>query len=390
MLLLLLLGSVQDPNSSCVGWQKERDAVTASSEVLSWLSSHTEATRCLSISLAGWLPDLLLVLHFFLKTEKSWSSLRHFLCSERGGSAARAVSPEPGDSDAWKQRWVCCPLPLPCAPITWLCLPQDLSFMMQIHRGCMWISTPPPSHNFTHFCAPLSEQDCGAGLPLGLTPPLAPTVSTQLAGMSVADVSNHSQKPGIYLLHFDFKRSQVPFPNYSALRFQRQGADHMCNNPALFTACNLWCGFCSRCQGVTFQRELNSKHWVPLGEQAVFFTPEDITRESQPLLTQLPSFRGGRGKLLSVNSHCSGTRSQMRNMENISATESPLVQAWRDTNRIESNSSLFVNICKYCFISLGYCKSLNFCFPRIPALSWTLPLVSSWHLSRSHWSAIHY
>lgn len=35
MLLLLLLGSVQDPNSSCVGWQKERDAVTASSELLS-------------------------------------------------------------------------------------------------------------------------------------------------------------------------------------------------------------------------------------------------------------------------------------------------------------------------------------------------------------------
>lgn len=69
-----------------------------------------------------------------------------------------------------------------------------------------------------------------------------------------------------------------------------------------------------------------------------------------------------------MNSDCSGTRSQMRNMENISVTESPLVQAWRDANRTESNSSLFVNICKYCFMSLGYCKSLNFCFPRIPAL----------------------
>jgi len=27
---------------------------------------------------------------------------------------------------------------------------------------------------------------------------------------------------------------------------------------------------------------------------------------------------------------------------------------------IETNSSLFVNICKYCFIPLGYCKSSKF------------------------------
>ena len=27
---------------------------------------------------------------------------------------------------------------------------------------------------------------------------------------------------------------------------------------------------------------------------------------------------------------------------------------------IESNSSLFVNVCKYCFVSLGYCKSSKF------------------------------
>lgn len=61
----------------------------------------------------------------------------------------------------------------------------------------MWIDLSPPSHNFTHFCAPLWEQDGGAGLPLGFTPPLAPKESSQLAGMSVADVSNHSQKTGI-------------------------------------------------------------------------------------------------------------------------------------------------------------------------------------------------
>lgn len=242
------------------------------------------------------------------------------------------------------------------------------------------------THSLTQFHALLCIFLKAGWLPLGFTG----THSEFPAHRNVCCRCFKSQSKTRHLLHFDFKRSQVPFLNYSALRFQRQGADRMCNNPALFTACNLWCGFCSRCQGITFQRELNSKHWVPLGEQAVFFTPEDITRDSQPLLTQLLSFHGGRGKLLSMNSHCSGTRSQMNNMENISVTESPLVQGWRDANRIESNSSLFVNICKYSFISLGYCKSLNFCFPRIPALPWKLPLVSSWHLSRSHWSAIHY
>lgn len=170
-----------------------------------------------------------------------------------------------------------------------------------------------------------------------------------------------TQSENRHVFHFDSNSSQVPLQNYSALKFQRQGGDCVCNNPALFTPCNLWCGFCSWCQGVTFQRELkNSKHWAPLGEQAVFFTPEDITRESQPLLTQLPSFHGGRGKLLSVNSDCSESRSQMRNTENISVAGSPLVQAWRDANMIESNRSLFVHVCKYCFIALGYCKSSKF------------------------------
>lgn len=241
---------------------------------------------------------------------------------------------------------------LPWHPVIW---PE-----VQIWHGQMWRCAPP---TLTHFHPLL----CTFG-GLGWQGRATPVVSLPLARAASCPARRNvycrrfkSQSENRHLLRFDFKRNQVPFPNYSALKFQRQGGDRVCNNPALFTPCNLWCGFCSRCQGVTFQRELkNSKHWAPLGEQAVFFTPEDITRESQPLLTQLLSFHGGRGKLLSMNSDCSESRSQMRNTENISVTGSPLVQAWRDANMNESNSSLFVNVCKYCFVSLGYCKSSKF------------------------------
>jgi len=50
----------------------------------------------------------------------------------------------------------------------------------------------------------------------------------------------------------------------------------------------------------------------------------------------------------------------MRNTENTSVTRSPLVQTWQDAGAIECNCSLFVNVCKYCFASLGYCKSSQF------------------------------
>lgn len=235
---------------------------------------------------------------------------------------------------------------------------------VEIQHGRMCLCAPPTLTHFHPFsCSSGGSGWWGRAAPV-VTPPLAPAASC-LARRNIYWRHFKSQSENRHLFRFDFKRSQVPSPNYSALKFQRQGGDRVCNNPALFTPCNLQCGFCSRCQGVTFQRELkNSKHWAPLGEQVVFFTPEDITREPQPLLTQLPSFHGGRGKLLSMNSDCSESRSQTRNMENVSVTGSPLVQAWRDANVIESNSSLFVNVCKYCFVSLGYCKSSKFLLSR--------------------------
>lgn len=249
---------------------------------------------------------------------------------------------------------------LPWHPVIW---PE-----VQLWHGWMCIFHAPPTPNpplpRLHFHPLLCASLGGAGWQgrdaPAVTLPLAPAASCP-AHRNIYCRHFKSQSIAGHLFRFDFKRSQVSFPNYSALTFQRQGGDCMCNNPALFTPCNSWCGFCSWCQGVTFQRELkNSKHWAPLGEQAVFSTPEDITRESQPLLAQPLSFHGVRGKLLSMNSDCSESRSQMRNTENISVTGSPLVQAWRDANMIESNSSRFVNVCKYCFVSLGYCKSSKF------------------------------
>lgn len=190
------------------------------------------------------------------------SSLRRFLFSEREGSAARAVSPEPGHlcSDSQKHRWVCCPLLLPCAPITRLCLPQNVSF---VSADTPWLNVDRFMPSLTQFhpflCTFVGAGWRGRAAP-GVHSSSGGTQREFPARRNVCCRRFKSQSKTGHLLHFDFKRSQVPFPNYSALRFQRQGADRMCNNPALFTACNLWCGFCSRCQGVTFQRELNSKH----------------------------------------------------------------------------------------------------------------------------------
>lgn len=141
----------------------------------------------------------------------------------------------------------------------WGCLSQDLSL---VSGDAPWLHVHPYTPFLTHF-HPLLCTFVRAGWQGRAVPGVCSSPGTRSefpARRNAYCRRFKSQSKNRHLLHFDFKRSQVPFPNYSALKFQRQGTDRMCINPALFTACNLWCGFCSWCQGVTFQRELNSKH----------------------------------------------------------------------------------------------------------------------------------
>lgn len=156
-----------------------------------------------------------------------------------------------------------------CVPVTRL-TPEAVSHRTSLapchltrSADTAWLDVHACTPTLTHF-HPLSCTFGGAGWRGRATPvvtlPLALAASCP-ACRNIYCRHFKSQSENRHLFRFDFKRSQVPFPNYSALEFQRQGGGRVCNNPALFTPCNLWCGFCSRCQGVTFQRELkNSKH----------------------------------------------------------------------------------------------------------------------------------
>lgn len=122
------------------------------------------------------------------------------------------------------------------------------------HRAAMEAQKP-------HICYPFHPSGHAPNPQLTCRVALFATSSQQPTGTQAWLWQAEKQPENRHLLRFDFKRSPVPFSNYSALKFQRQGGDVVCNNPALFPPCNLWCGFCSWCQGVTFQTELkNSKH----------------------------------------------------------------------------------------------------------------------------------